>query len=217
MEGLALMGVSDWKGKWDFDADLMPLDFANTAEWHATPTPFEKLNSYSDLVGWAWAAGLLTEDETQPLLEDAAQEPDRAAQILSQAIEIRESIYAIFSAIAAHRETPSEALVTFNNALAAALEHAKVIPSEEGFAWGWSEERELDCMLWPILWAAAELLTSDDLDRVGECADDRGCGYLFFDTSRNRSRRWCNMQTCGNRAKAMRHYNRKTSQTQASP
>jgi predicted RNA-binding Zn ribbon-like protein len=210
------MGVTNWEGKWDFDADLLPLDFANTVEWHATPEPFEKLNSYSDLVGWAWAAGLLTEDETQPLLEESAQEPIRAAQILSQAIEIRESIYAIFSAIAAKREIPGGVLETFNAALAAALEYARIIPSDEGFIWGWSGERELDRMLWPILWIAAELLTSDDLDRVGECADDRGCGYLFFDTSRNRSRRWCNMQTCGNRAKAMRHYKRKTARTQAS-
>jgi predicted RNA-binding Zn ribbon-like protein len=50
------------------------------------------------------------------------------------------------------------------------------------------------------------LVTSKEIKRVGECADDRGCGYLFIDTSRNHSRRWCSMEACGNRAKAQRHY-----------
>jgi predicted RNA-binding Zn ribbon-like protein len=65
-------------------------------------------------------------------------------------------------------------------------------------------------MLWPIAREAANLLTSKDIKRMGECADDRGCGYLFFDTSRNHSRRWCSMESCGNRAKAQRHYQRKS-------
>ena len=60
-------------------------------------------------------------------------------------------------------------------------------------------------MLWPVAHSAAELLISDDLDRVKQCADDRGCGWLFVDTSRNRSRRWCSMESCGNRAKVQRH------------
>jgi len=56
--------------------------------------------------------------------------------------------------------------------------------------------------------SAAELLTSDNVDRVRECEDDRGCGYLFIDQSKNRSRRWCSMESCGNRAKARRYYAR---------
>jgi len=56
-------------------------------------------------------------------------------------------------------------------------------------------------------------LTSEELDRVRECADDRGCGYLFMDTSRNRSRKWCDMRGCGNRAKAQRHYRRTQAET----
>jgi predicted RNA-binding Zn ribbon-like protein len=60
-------------------------------------------------------------------------------------------------------------------------------------------------MLWPVVRDAADLLTSKELNRVGRCADER-CGWLFVDTSRNRSRRWCSMESCGNRAKARRHY-----------
>jgi predicted RNA-binding Zn ribbon-like protein len=68
--------------------------------------------------------------------------------------------------------------------------------------------RDLDEMLRPVARSAADWLVSADVDRVRLCADDRGCGYLFVDTSRNRSRRWCSMESCGNRAKARRHYER---------
>ena len=56
--------------------------------------------------------------------------------------------------------------------------------------------------------SAAELLTSPDLPLVRECAG-YDCGWLFMDTTKNRSRRWCDMATCGNRAKGRRHYERR--------
>ncbi len=59
-----------------------------------------------------------------------------------------------------------------------------------------------------MLWSAADLLTTAELALVGECAGE-GCSWLFLDTSRNRSRLWCSMEDCGNRAKARRHYARK--------
>jgi predicted RNA-binding Zn ribbon-like protein len=62
-------------------------------------------------------------------------------------------------------------------------------------------------VLWPVVLAAADLLTSGDRARIHECAGP-GCGWLFLDTSRNRRRRWCTMQGCGNRAKARRFYER---------
>ena len=62
-------------------------------------------------------------------------------------------------------------------------------------------------MLWRLAVDASDLLTSTDLDRVRECSGDT-CSWLFLDRSRNRSRRWCDMADCGNRAKARRHYSR---------
>jgi predicted RNA-binding Zn ribbon-like protein len=66
---------------------------------------------------------------------------------------------------------------------------------------------DLDRVLWPAVVSAAELLTSDDLGRVRECASER-CAWLFLDRSKNQSRRWCDMTVCGNRSKARRHYSR---------
>jgi predicted RNA-binding Zn ribbon-like protein len=60
----------------------------------------------------------------------------------------------------------------------------------------------------PIALSAAELLISEERERIGQCADDRDCGWLFLDNSKNRSRRWCYINDCGNRAKQRRHYER---------
>jgi predicted RNA-binding Zn ribbon-like protein len=63
-------------------------------------------------------------------------------------------------------------------------------------------------VLWPIVRDAAEFLTSHDRELARICAGDP-CGFIFLDTSPNRTRRWCVMQDCGNRAKARRHYQRR--------
>lgn len=201
------MRFEEWADNWDFDANSLPLDFANTAEWHAAPEPIERLNSYDDLVGWSWAVGLLTDREARMLQEEGQRRPEDAARTLASAVDLRELIYQIFSTLAADRPAPEQLLGTLNEMLPDALRHSLIISSSKGFEWGWiAGPGDLDRMIWPILRSAADLLASDDLDRVGECADDHGCGYLFFDTSRNHSRRWCSMESCGNRAKARRHY-----------
>lgn len=186
----------------------LSLDFANTADWHATGQPIEFLTSYADLVAWSQHAGIVTGPQAQHLLEAAARRPAEADAVLARTVALREAIYRLFSTVA-HGHTPQASdLALFNAELSAALAHSRVILAAEGFDWDWqSDGTALDRMLWPVLQDAAELLTSEELKRVGQCGDER-CGWLFLDLSRNRSRRWCSMQDCGNRAKARRHYRR---------
>jgi predicted RNA-binding Zn ribbon-like protein len=187
----------------------LSLDFANTADWHASDHPVEFLTSYSDLVAWGQHVGILTDHQAQRLLKKAARRPEDATAVLERAIALREAIYRIFSAISRGRPPQAADLAAFNAELSGALAQSQIVSTTEGFAWDWTgAEDALDQMLWPVVHDAAGLLTSEELDRVGQCADDR-CGWLFLDTSRNRSRRWCSMEDCGNRAKARRYYERK--------
>ena len=61
--------------------------------------------------------------------------------------------------------------------------------------------------LYSVIYAAAQLLLSDQLAHIGVCANS-GCGWLYLDTSKNKNRRWCTMQVCGSRAKAKEYYYR---------
>lgn len=191
------------------DEGWLCLDFANTAGWHASAQPVERLSSYTAWVDWAQKKGILSEGEARWLELEAAQHPQQSQQVLERVIELREAIYRIFSALAKDQPPSQDDLDLLNAVLKAKLPHLGVSPGSTGFSWVWDPGRGLDWMLGPIARSAAELLTAPALERVGQCADDRGCGWLYLDQTRNGSRRWCSMESCGNRAKVLQHYQRK--------
>jgi predicted RNA-binding Zn ribbon-like protein len=195
---------------WSFRAGHLALDFANTMDWHASDHPEELLNRYPDLVNWAHDFSLLTPEEARFLSAEAERRPEVAANTLEAAIALRDSIYRIFSAVA-HNDQPAGAdLASLKAQWGRAIASAQIVSHEKGFTWAWpGKPPALEQMLWPVSRAAVDLLLSESLSQVGQCADDRGCGMMFIDTSRNHSRQWCQMDTCGNRAKAQRHYQRK--------
>ncbi len=193
----------------EFTGGLLCLDFTNTLEDRPSDHPRELLNSYSDLVSWSQQARILEDQEAQQLLEEAARRPAEASIVLQRAIVLREAIYRLFKAVAQDASAEGEALALLNAAIADTMTHAQVVPGAARFTWGWTvNEGDLDRILWPVVQSAADLLTSDELDIVRICASD-DCDWLFLDTSKNHSRRWCDMKSCGNRAKARRHYVRK--------
>jgi predicted RNA-binding Zn ribbon-like protein len=185
------------------------LALANTVRWHASDHPEETLRSYAGLVAWARAAEMLTTPAARRLLHAAADRPAEAARVLKRAVALRETIYRIFVALIHKRPPAGSDLDGLNRALAHSAGCARVVKTAKGFARTWgTDDAALDSLLAPLAFSAAELLVSEGRERVGQCADDRGCGWLFLDTSKNRTRRWCDINDCGNRAKQRRHYER---------
>jgi predicted RNA-binding Zn ribbon-like protein len=183
------------------------LDFANTAAWHLSDQPTERLTSYAELIAWARSIALLPDRAAQQVLRTADQHPTEAARVLDRAVALREAIYHIFVAVAAGKTPSAEDQATFNTELSRSMSKSRLVWNKATFDWGrQGEAGDLDQVLWWVLQSATNLLISEDIQRVGVCADDRGCGWLFYDTSRNRTRQWCSMRGCGNRAKARRHY-----------
>jgi predicted RNA-binding Zn ribbon-like protein len=187
------------------------LDFVNSLDWRASDHALDYLTSYGALVAWGEHASILTSTTARHLRAAAERRPEEAATTLRAAVAQRETIWRIFVAIARGEQPPASDLEILNAMLGDALQHARITPSADGsqlFRWDWEERSdELDRPLWPVVRAAADVLTSLDAERVHECPGD-GCGWLFLDTSKNRSRRWCAMRGCGNRAKARQHYQR---------
>ncbi len=185
------------------------LDFANTVEWHLSDHPVEGLTSYAALVAWARTINLLPDRTAQQLLRAADQHPAEAARVLDRTVALREAIYHLFSSVAGGRSPAADDQATLNAELGRSMAKSCLVWNKANFDWGrQGEDGDLDQVLWWVLRSTTNLLTSEDVKRVGVCADDRGCGWLFYDTSRNRTRQWCSMRGCGNRAKARRHYER---------
>jgi predicted RNA-binding Zn ribbon-like protein len=202
-------GAPDADYKYDFDSGNLSLDLANSLEWHASDNPVEHMPDYVSLISWGEAAGILTEERAAQLRNLAMQTPDEATEAYGRAITLREVVFRIFSHVYHQEEIKAGDMQALNALLSQSLLHLELVSSGEGFDWIWSgDSQDFDQIIWPVARQAAELLTSDQLNRVRVCEDDRGCGYLFIDTTRNHSRRWCSMESCGNRAKARRHYAR---------
>ena len=195
-------------GPFELSGGALCLDFANT--WADRQRPeTDQLGAYDQLLVFAIQSGHLGEPDRDHLAERAAREPARAAASLAAARELREALYRLFAGRARGRPIAAGDVEVVNLALREALPHLQVEPGAEDQAWGWRQDFDsLAAPLWPIARSAAELLTSPDLARVREC-DGNHCTWLFLDCSRSRSRRWCSMQSCGNRAKARRHYQRR--------
>jgi predicted RNA-binding Zn ribbon-like protein len=184
------------------------LDFTNTLSWRGRKHPKEHLNSYTDLISWCRRVRVLTNDKANQLIKTANRYPSEAEGVFNRAVKLREAIHNIFSAVTNHSASKSADLETLNMELSMAMAEMQMTQVKGCYALTLSLDKSLDCMLWPIARSVADLLTSDKLDRVRKCAAEE-CGWLFLDKSRNRSRRWCDMKDCGNRAKARRHYDRK--------
>ncbi|OGN94359.1 MAG: hypothetical protein A2Z71_09320 [Chloroflexi bacterium RBG_13_50_21] len=194
---------------YEFDAGDLSLDFANTNNWHASPAPQEDLHSYTDLVEWGLQAGLISPEVAVKLNQKAEQHPEDTADTYEFAIGVREAIYRIFSNHYAGKPIPEPDLALLNSVACQAMAHLQLTLQGGKVHWQLPANLEgADFILWPVARAAADLLTSDTSLRIRQCEDDRGCGYLFIDQTKNHSRRWCSMESCGNRAKARRHYAR---------
>lgn len=164
----------------------------------------DKLESYADLLAWSLKARLLEEKEARQILQLAEKESRDAEKVLKRALILRESIYRLFKSAIAGWQPDAEDLEKLNRELSIARAHQKLAAAKNGFAFEWIDrENALDAMLWQITESAADLLAAGDLSRLQYCGNET-CNWLFIDTSRNRSRQWCDMKDCGNLAKVRR-------------
>jgi predicted RNA-binding Zn ribbon-like protein len=185
------------------------LDFVNTIE-SPRLNPEDYLQGYPALIRWGRHVGILTNTEVDDLLREGVRQPDEAAAVFELAFALREALTRIFRATA-HGNTAAESdLQQVQAEYLAALNHARLMPIDDGYDWRWNaDDMALDSVLWPIARSALVLLTTDDLARIKECPGADDCGWLFYDTSKNNSRRWCSMEGCGSRVKMRRQYARR--------
>lgn len=185
------------------------LDFVNTTCTRGGIVK-ELLVTPTDLLGWLTAADRLTGEDAVKL---EAQPTPRA--LMAQVLELREALRAIFQALVDRVEPYPDALTVLNRWLAepaspAATGKLRYIQTDTGPAFELTAPTIAPSwhgILPELARQAAKLLTSDELPRLRRC-ENSACVIYFLDTSRNGKRRWCSMDTCGNRHKVAAHYRR---------
>ena len=184
------------------------LDLVNTMYWRLRDEPEETLSSYADLLQWARRVDLFDEAAARSLAAVAERDPAGAAVALADARELREALYLIFVSVIRDQSLDAAALEHLKTCYADAIGSASLDPATRVLTWNASDVDPWDRITAPLAAAGMELFLSEEADRVKQCAD-RGCGWLFLDTSKNNSRRWCSMDLCGSRDKMRRQYRRK--------
>ncbi|HEX9737484.1 MAG TPA: ABATE domain-containing protein [Thermoanaerobaculia bacterium] len=217
MSGKATRSADDVPRELERAGELC-LAFANTAaprldDRSQKTKPPPALGSYGDLVDWGRRMGVLEDLDAERLTQAAAERPEDAAVAFTRALSLRAGLVRIFTAVALGKPAASRDLETLNGALRAALPWRRLAGRGKSFHWQWDgDEEALDRMLWPVVASASELLLSDDLRWLRQCAGER-CPRLFVDRG-SRRRKWCDMNTCGSRPKGRRHYKRNLARRQ---
>ena len=191
-------------------AGRLCLDFANlVGGWEQVALPREdRLTDYVDLLAWSRNAGLLDDAAAGRLWRASQERPEEAAEVFQRALRLRDAIHAIAWNFERSRPQRSADLDVVAREARLARERQRLEPSEAHLEWRFTDQRPaLDSPLLPIALSAESYFTSADLTRLHSCPGD-DCGWHFEDTTRNRSRQWCDMGDCGNVAKVRRFRSR---------
>jgi predicted RNA-binding Zn ribbon-like protein len=188
------------------------LDFVNTLDDRfVAGGPHELLNGYADLLAFAQQSAVIDARQVGALMNHCASAP--AAKALRRARELREAFaVVVYDTVEKDRKPPAACLEVLERHFREAQKHQELVWKRAGSAndtvwqasWQWGRfETDLDFPVWALARSAMDLLTSDAMERVHVCKSET-CRWVFLDTSKNHSRRWCDMKICGNRMKARR-------------
>jgi predicted RNA-binding Zn ribbon-like protein len=189
----------------------LALDFVNTVGSHRLLTPREDLANPEDVVSWGLQAGWLDSERAEAMLVELRLRPTEARAALGRVRGFREALFRVFLAVSEDVQPGPDVLEPFEREVRRAWAERRLVRTPGGdYRWVSPESSRLDAVIPAVALVASELLTGPARLRLRLCeatAQD-GCGWLFLDTTRNRSRRWCEMRSCGNKYKARRHYAR---------
>jgi len=209
-----MAGAREERHRFDLDGGTVSLDFVNTVSgMRGSTNPRDRLQVFADIVYWAEQVGLIDARKAARLYGTAEQKPGLAAEAHREAIRRREALHDVVLAAVDGRPTPGAALETVNDWIADALVRRRFRTIATGkFEAALEDDGDLLALLRPVALDAVELLEHEvSRGLVGVCEERLvgRCAWLFLDTTKNHSRRFCTMKECGNRAKQRRHYQRK--------
>jgi predicted RNA-binding Zn ribbon-like protein len=179
------------------------LDLVNTLDWRfRTSGDDELLTDYRALVGFCEQSGVLTAKQARGLRR--AVDERVGEKVLGAARDLREAAADFFYAELEERKAAGGTVATLEEMFRDARRQQRLRRSDAGLLWDWTEgEVAAELPVWALALRAEALMMSERLQALRECGNQE-CRWLFLDTSKNHTRRWCDMKVCGNRMKARR-------------
>jgi predicted RNA-binding Zn ribbon-like protein len=182
------------------------LDFINTLELERG-RPVDSLNDLPTALTWMRQHNLLHRDAASRYSSRAEDDPELASRTLERVRRTRAAMRELVDATVEHRPPAREYLAEINRALRTHYVYV-LVPAPDGVSLDHRHEGDpVEGALARLAESIAREVSQGHVERLRTCADE-SCRWAFFDTSRTGRRRWCDMSTCGNRAKAARHRER---------
>ncbi len=182
------------------------LDFVNTDDARLG-VRVDTVGSFDRYIAWLAAARVVDAERAAALQRRAVQQPSGAAAALVEARRIRASLRVLAERGRTDQgERAREAMLEeINRVLGRSVGTRRVEALPDG---GYVRSfvpvgDAFSGLVIPIVESAVDTLVRGELVRIHACADRR-CSRVFIDGTKSRTRRWCEMATCGNRAKAAR-------------
>jgi predicted RNA-binding Zn ribbon-like protein len=183
---------------WEFIGGALCLDFVNTVHCYGAADPVDDLQTAEDLLSWAMAAKVLSPEQAASMKRQFRSRPAVGDDVLKEAKRVRTILQEIFTS--APKAGPAH-IPALNSLLSRQTAVPSLVRDAGNLRLQWhASSPGVQGTLLPVLLSAAEIISGGDFARVREC-DSPTCTFLFLDTSKNHSRRWCDMRMCGNRAK----------------
>ncbi len=181
------------------------LDFLNTVTARDQPEPSDWLSDFDALLDWAALTGQFAATDLKALRAQAQAQPAQASKALSQVRALREELHDAVNLALKHRAPPEALVDSLKSHWKQALDHAQYGARQGHWTIAHTAARSgLKLVSHAVAFSAMHWLPEIDPERVRTCPASH-CGWMFLDTSKAGRRRWCDMATCGNVAKARRH------------
>lgn len=191
------------------------FDFLNTDDLE-NGDPIERLPTLDAALAWFVDRGVIHGEGADRARAQASAHPRLAMSDLRRIHAARGALREVADAVVEQRAPRDRALDAVNRTLHA-RQVIELIPAPDGVTVDHRHVGDpVDDALARLADPLVRELTAGHPERIRICANDR-CRWVFYDTSRTGRRRWCDMSTCGNRAKAARHRARAKGSTDDAP
>jgi predicted RNA-binding Zn ribbon-like protein len=199
MDPIAL-NPGEYEGSYKLIGEQLSFDLINTISWPGTEWQHDWLDTAGNFIEWALATDLITKSQARTL---RARHTATLSRELKSVRSVRSDLDAALRPLAFDKQPTADAIDILNSLIHRASGRRSIDPKK--LQWIWEEPASLEDILSPVIWNAARVLTETDHSRIRHCSS---CHWIFYDNTRNRSRRWCDMNDCGSRDKSLRYYHR---------
>lgn len=199
MKALSL-DPGSYDGTYKLIGEEISLDFINTISWPDTEWEHDWLHNADNFIKWAVAADVISKQNSKKLSEQSNAALNNQ---MKDVYLVRKEVAKILTAFAFEDKPDAVVVKKADDLYHRIVKHRHI--NAKNYEWIWDEPATLSDLLNPVIWNAVYIITELDHSRLKYCGS---CKWLFYDKTKNKSRKWCDMEDCGSRDKALRYYHR---------